>query len=84
MYLKDKFSLHADWRHYEEIRRQTPQTEINALVETTESIQQWPENVTFSTHFPQENGNHIYSINARSTDDFEKFCSQPIVRRLAF
>lgn len=84
MSLQRKFSLNADWRRFEEICTQAPQAEIHALIETSAAIQQWPEEVTCSMHLPQENKRHLYTIRAKNTQQFEQFCNQPDVLRLAF
>lgn len=84
MSLQNKFGIHADWRRYEGIRQQAPQTEIHAVIETSAAVEQWTKDVSCNLHLPQENGRHIYTIRAKGTDNFEKFCSQPSVLRLAF
>lgn len=83
MSLQNKFGIHADWRRYEEIRKQAPQAEIHAVIETSAMVQQWPGDVSCNMHLPQENGRHIYTIRATNTQHFEEFCSQPNVLRLA-
>jgi len=82
MGLKEKFSLYRQWQYFEQTRVNAPDTEYSAVIETSDLVTQWPEDVVKTLHIPDnDRQKHIYTICAKG-EALEKFCSQPIVIRL--
>lgn len=82
MTLRDKFDYHAHWKYFERIRASDPASEIEALIQTSEEIKDWPNGVKYGCHLPMENGRHLYTVIA-ATQAFAEFCERPTVLRLA-
>lgn len=84
MSLQDKFERVSHWVYFDKTRKNAPETEIRALILTSEDITEWPEGVNCDTHLPHpaKENHHMYTIRAK-TEAFEKFCNRPAVLKLS-